>query len=149
MVTYYFKLIESQVPVIKGKNIIQDSNVGGTKNTYKIYLVRNICGIRLNKYIGTKSFLRPYKSMWDVKERRLPSIYWGNGPLLNLWLVLNTNYNNIKDMKVFVTENNTLKRTVEVFNIRFKSKDLTKNLKSNESFKQSKFYEDGRENIKK
>ena len=141
MVTYKFKLIESKVPKIKGKNIIADSNVGGTKNTYKIYRT-TLCLRGLlywDMYIGTKTFLRPYQKVWDKKEKRLHAPYWGKGPLLNLWLVLKNDYNNINDIEVFRVESDTTKHYTKVFNIDFLSQDLNLNLKSNQSFYQSKF----------
>jgi hypothetical protein len=136
MVTFKFKLIDSKVPVIKGKNIITDSNVGGTKNTYKIYEIRPYW---FNKYLGTKTFLRPYQTIWDKKGNRLHAPYWGKGPLLNLWLVLMNNYNDISDIEVFRVESNTTKHCTKVFDINFKSQLLNKNLKLNQSFYQSNF----------
>jgi hypothetical protein len=140
MVTYKFKLIDSKVPVIKGRNIITDSNVGGTKNTYQIYFVQKVLfGLKLHRYIGTKSFLRPYQSQWDKKNRRLRPNYWGKGPLLNLWLVLNNDYDNIKDVRAFLQPEDTTKHCVKILGREFLSQELTKNLNSNQTFYQSKF----------
>ena len=135
MVTYKFKFIDSKVPVIKGKNVITDSNVGGIKNTYNIYLVHWLWP----RYIGTKTFLRPYQSVWDAKKNRLPAPYWGKGPLLNLWLILSNDFNNIKDVKVLLPEGDTSHHCIKIYNIDFLSQLLNKNLKSNQSFYQSKF----------
>lgn len=135
MVTYKFKLIASQVPVVRGKKIITDSNVGGTKNVYKIYRCRWL----LNQYIGIKVFLRPYQSVWDKHENRLPAVYWGKGPLLNMWLVLSNNFTNISDVKVLLPDADTTKHCTKIFNVDFKSQELVKNLKLNQSFYQSKF----------
>lgn len=143
MVTYKFKLIDSKVPEIRGKNIITDSNVGGTKNTYKIYLVRPYW---FNKYIGTKSFLRPYQSVWNVKEHRLQPVYWGKGPLLNMWLLLSNNYDDFKKVRVLLPECDTTHHCTKIFNIDFKSQELVKNLKLNKSFYQSKFQKSWKKN---
>lgn len=141
--TYKFKLIDSKQPVIKGKNIITDSNVGGVKNTYKIFELRyfliNIEFLQYWKYIGTKSFLRPYQSIWDKDTHRLQPVYWGKGPLLNMWLVLSNDYDNIKHVKALLPEDDTRRHCTKIFNRDFKSHELVKNLKSNESFYQSKF----------
>ena len=136
MVTYKFKLIDSKVPVIRGKRIITDSNVGGIKNTYKIYFVRRYW---FDEYIGTKSFLRPYQTVWDAKKHRLPVVYWGKGPLLNMWLVLSNNFDDITKVKVLLPDGDTTHHCTKIFNTDFKSQDLVKNLKLNQSFYQSKF----------
>jgi hypothetical protein len=137
MVTYKFKLINSQVPVIKGKNIITDSNVGGIKNTYEIIRISGPFGI-LRKRIGTKTFLRPYQRVWDVKRHKLPAKYWGKGPFINMWLILNNDYNNIKEVKSFINLTDTMEYCTKILNVDFESRVLVKNLKLNESFKQSK-----------
>ena len=144
MVTYKFKLIDSKVPVIKGKNVITDSNVGGTKNTYKVYrtnyvlfpIIGYIC---VNRYVGKKTFLRPYQAIWDKKGNRLQAPYWGKGPLLNLWLVLSNNYKDISEIEVLRVECSTTKHCTKVCNIDFLSQELNINLKSNRSFYQSNF----------
>ena len=136
MVTYKFKLIDSKVPVIRGKRIITDSNVGGIKNTYKIYFVRRYW---FDEYIGTKSFLRPYQTVWDAKKHRLPVVYWGKGPLLNMWLVLSNNFDDITKVKVLLPDGDTTHHCTKIFNTDFKSQELVKNLKLNQSFYQSKF----------
>ena len=152
METYKFKLIDSKVPVVRGKNIITDSNVGGIKNTYKIYLVRRLT-IRLlwmtwrsksevlDKYVGTKTFWCPYKTAWDKKKHRVPAPYWGKGPLLNLWLALLNDYEDPSKVKILIREehDDTTTHYCNVFGIPFKSQDLKNNLKSNKSFYQSKF----------
>jgi hypothetical protein len=140
MVTYKFKLIDSQVPKIKGKNIITDSNVGGVKNKYNVYRVRRWLW---DKYLGTKTFWRPYQTMWDKKEHRVPPPYWGKGPLLNMWLVLSNDYPDPSKVKVLVTEGDKMHHCVKLFigksPVEFLSQDLNRNLKSNKSFYQSKF----------
>jgi hypothetical protein len=138
MVTYKFKLINSQVPVIKGKNIITDSNVGGIKNTYDIIRISGPFGILRNK-LGTKTFLRPYQNKWPVKWQKLPPRYWGKGPFINMWLLLSNDYDNIKNIKALMPETDTMGISTKILGIEFKSQILTKNLKSNQSFTQSKF----------
>lgn len=152
METYKFKLIDSQVPVIKGKKIITDANVGGTKNTYKIYLelrmvfdlkiplfgLRYIDPVYYNRYIGTKTFWRPYQENWNKKGNRLHAPYWGKGPLLNLWLVLSNDYADPSKVAVLLTESDTTKHCCTVLGIKFLSQELNKNLKLNQSFYQSK-----------
>jgi len=137
MVTYKYKLIDSKVPVMKGRNIITDSNVGGIKNTYKIYRLSGPFNL-FKKYIGTKTFLRPYKSVWDVKRHRLPVVYWGKGPLLNMWLILSNDYDNINDVKALLPDSDTMSICTKIFNADFESRVLVKNLKLNKSFTQSK-----------
>jgi hypothetical protein len=151
MVTYKFKLVNSIVPVIKGRNVITDSNVGGTKNTYEIRIVYRmnlefkVFGVPVvtpayySRKIGTRTFWRPYQSVWDKKKHRKPAPYWGKGPLLNMWLVLSNDYDRPQDVKVLMPEADTTSHTTEVCGIEFLSQELNNNLKSNSSFYQSKF----------
>jgi hypothetical protein len=149
MVTYKFKLIDSKVPVVRGKNIIIDSNVGGTKNTYKIYQVRwlkiewlgktwRIKSKLFDKYIGIKTFWRPYQKVWRKRTMRVPAPYWGKGPLMNLWLALLNDYEDPSKVRLLGGEN-TAQHCIKIFGIEFLSQELNKNLKSNISFYQSKF----------
>ena len=150
METYKFKLIDSQVPVIKGKKIITDANVGGTKNTYEIRIVYKIniawelFGIPIpqqvyhSRKLGTKTFWRPYQENWNKKGNRLHAPYWGKGPLLNLWLVLSNDYADPSKVAVLLTESDTTKHCCTVLGIKFLSQELNKNLKLNQSFYQSK-----------
>ena len=138
MVTYKFKLIDSKVPVIKGKNIIVDSNVGGQKNTYRIYRCTPWIWT-IHKYVGTKTFWRPYQTAWDKRKHRVPAPYWGKGPLLNLWLVLSNDYSDPSKVRILLQDDDTTKHTTSVCGIPFLSQELNKNLKLNQSFYQSKF----------
>jgi hypothetical protein len=147
MVTYKFKLIDSKVPVLKGKKIMIDSNVGGTKNTYKIYQMYWLklawLGFTFmwpiyNKYICKRTFWRPYQKEWDKRGHRVPPAYWGKGPLLNLWLVLSNDYEDPSKEVLLITESNTLSKYTEICGIEFLSQELNKNLKSNNTFYQSK-----------
>jgi hypothetical protein len=147
MVTYKFKLIDSKVPDIKGKNIIVDSNVGGQKNTYKIYritwielpLFGGVYKVSPKRLVGTKTFWRPYQTVWDKKKHRVPAPYWGKGPLLNLWLVLSNDYSDPSKVRILLQDDDTTKHTTSVCGIPFLSQELNKNLKLNQSFYQSKF----------
>jgi hypothetical protein len=150
MVTFKFELIDSQVPEVRGRNVITDSNVGGTKNTYRIskYYGKTPWWIKLlgltkryedDNYVGIKTFLRPYQSVWDKKSHRLPPVYWGKGPMLNMWLVLSNDYKNIKDIKALLPEADTTKHCTKIFGRDFLSHELAKNLKLNQSFYQSNF----------
>ena len=137
MVTYKFKLIDSKVPVVRGKNIITDANVGGTKNTYRIYLCTPWIWT-IHRLVGTKTFWRPYQENWNKKGNRLHAPYWGKGPLLNLWLVLSNDYADPSKVAVLLTESDTTKHCCTVLGIKFLSQELNKNLKLNQSFYQSK-----------
>jgi hypothetical protein len=142
MVTYKFKLIDSKVPVLRGKNIIVDSNVGGIKNIYKIYRVRPL----MDKLLCTRIFWRPWKSWWDVKKRRLPAPYWGkkDDPLLNMWLVLLNDYPDPSKVRSILQEADTSHHTTTICGIEFLSQELNRNLKLNKSFYQSNFKRDER-----
>ena len=151
MVTYKFELINSLVPVLKGRNIVTDSNVGGIKNTYRIRIVYKmnlefdffsipiVYPTYYSRLLGVKSFLKPYQSVWDKRKHRLPPTYWGKGPLLNLWLVLSNDYKDIKDIKALLPEGDTTHHCTKIFNVDFLSQTLAKNLKSSKTFYQSKF----------
>ena len=138
METYKFKLIDSKVPVVRGKNIITDSNVGGTKNIYKIYEVKSyICKwILIRKLVGKRIFWRPYHKSWGT---RVPAPYWGKGPLLNVWLVLFNDYDNPAKVPILIQESDTMHHCTAVCGIQFKSQELNRNLKLNQTFYQSKF----------
>lgn len=149
MATYKFKLIDSIVPKIRGGKIITDSNVGGTKNTYKVYRVKIRIGkyYLIRRYIGQKSFLRPYQSLWDVSHDRLPPVYWGKGPLLNLWIIINDEFGDpTKSSGLLGLYPSTRRYYINLFNIKFVSHELKNNLNSNQSFYQSNFIKNGNKN---
>lgn len=142
---YYFELTRSCVPIIKGGKLIKDSNVGGIKNSYKVYKISYITlfnkwNITLLKiYIGTCTFLRPYKSLWPKKIDRLPKIYWGKHPILvNMWLLLIKDYDKFdsptEKTSVLIYKDTTRSETIKVCYIPFESKLLKKNLQTNKSF---------------
>lgn len=137
---YDFKLINSCIPEIKSGELVKDSNVGGVKNSYKIYKIYYI--ILFNKYeiilrrrfIGNQAFLRPYKSIWNKRVNRLPKIYWGKDPLfINMWLVLTHDYN-ILSKKMLMYNDTTQSVLVKILNNHFESKLIKKSLKLNQSF---------------
>jgi hypothetical protein len=140
---YKFRLIQSFTPIIERNVIIKDSNVGGVKNTYKIYLIhqvqiKNIGSFILpfwKKYLGVKGFLRPYKKSWNKYVNRLPKNYWGDikSPLLNMWVVLAQDYHTLGN-RYKITSQTTQSYTVEVLGIIFKSTTLSKLLKLNRTF---------------
>jgi hypothetical protein len=141
MATYRFTLVKSIVPVVRGRNIITDSNVGGTKNTYKIYRCAQLVFLPnwlTDVYLGKKIFLRPYQYVWPKgREHRMHAAYWGKGPLLNMWLVLSNDYERYDDLKVLLPEADTKSHCTKIFGKDFLSQELVKNLKSNKSFYQS------------
>jgi hypothetical protein len=147
MVTYKFKLIDSKVPVMKGRSVVTDSNVGGQKNTYEIYLVRP--NWIWDKYIGLKTFWRPYQTVWDKKGHRVHAPYWGKGPLMNMWIVLSNDYADPSDQKALLQDDDTTKHVTLVYGTPFLSQILNNNLKSNKSFYQSKFENHGSKKQKK
>lgn len=138
---YDFKLINSCVPEIKSGELVKDSNVGGVKNSYKIYKVYyftlfNKYEIILSKrFIGSQAFLRPYKSIWNKRVNRLPKLYWGKDPLfINMWLVLTHDYNMLGNKRLLAYNDTTQSVSVKILNIHFESKLIKKSLKSNQSF---------------
>lgn len=139
---YKFVLIQSFAPTIEGNVIIKDSNVGGVKNTYKIYEIYQIYLLDyklfllpFRRYLGTKGFLRPYKKSYNKYINRLPKNYWGDlkSPLLNMWVILTEDYNTLSN-KYKIASKTTQSFKVEVFNIFFRSTTLSKHLKTNRTF---------------
>jgi hypothetical protein len=138
---YEFILIDSKSPKFKNRVLISDSNVGGIKNTYRIYRIKQICLFKkvfityYKKYLGTKAFLKPYKKLWNKRASRLPKVYWGKHLfLLNMWIVLSSDYDTLSNKKVIVPDGTTQSMNVKVFDVSFKSTDLSKNLKKNQTF---------------
>jgi len=142
---YYFELTKSYVPKVKGGVLIEDSNVGGIKNSYNIYSIIyirlfNKCEIPLYKrFLGTQAFLKPYKKLWPKKVNRLPKIYWGRHPIyINMWLLLIGDYDNLKQSiekkSVLAYSCTTQSAIVTIYQASFESKILKKHLESNKSF---------------
>ena len=142
---YYFELTQSCEPKIRGGVLIKDSNVGGTKNSYKIYKVFYIHLLNkyditlLKRFLGSRVFLRPYKKLWPKRINRLPKIYWGKHPIfINMWLLLAGDYDTIKrtigKTSVLAYDDTTQSEFINIFNIPFESKLLKKQLQSNKSF---------------
>lgn len=143
--TYYFELTKSCVPKVKGGKLIEDSNVGGIKNSYKIYKVfyitlstRYDIKLILRKVLlGNKAFLKPFKKEWKkLRMKRLPKVYWGTKKSLfiEMWCVLLNDYNTLSEKSVILYETDTQSELVKVFNISFKSTQLKTFLKSNKCF---------------
>lgn len=145
--TYYFELIETKVPIIRGDVLIKDSNVGGIKNSYNIHklhyvtLFKKYEIILKKRLIGSQAFLRPYKKLWPKKVIRLPKVYWGKHPfLINMWLCLLKDYNKLevttgKTSTLLGYSSTTQSATIYVHDISFESKLIKKCLQSNKSFR--------------
>lgn len=106
-----YKLLQADVPEIQNKKlVIKDVGVGGVKLRYKISTVKalvfNLFGkqkiipIFKLSYPSSeiKTFLRPYKDIWDTSRNKLPRCLWGNKnePLTNLWIELKLDYKSLK-----------------------------------------------------
>ena len=142
---YYFDLIQSCIPEMKGGVLIKDSNVGGTKNSYNVYKVYYLTLFKkyeillYKRFLGRQTFLRPYKKLWSKRVLRLPKLYWGKDPILiNMWLTLIGDYDKLKrtigKTSVLAYDSTTQSATINIFNIPFESKLIKKNLQSNKSF---------------
>lgn len=139
---YLFKIIDTYSPTKKDGEIKDDSNIGGIKNSYNIYLIKyvelfNKEFIFKRTFLGTSVFLLPLKTTWNKYIDRLPKIYWGKlkSPFINKWLVLTKDYNTLRDIRVLTYTSSTQSSIVKVFNISFESKLIKKALKRNQSFK--------------
>lgn len=104
-----YSLKQSDVPKIIKKTIVEDVNVGGIKLRYEVSTVialvfylfkkQKIVPLRtLPKTTIMRTFLNPYKSIWDVSRNKLPKCLWGNNqePLTKLWIELEVDYKDIK-----------------------------------------------------
>ena len=137
---YYFELLTNCSPIVKGGELIKDSNVGGIKNTYNVYKVYSIFTIILYKrHLGKAVLLRPYKSIWNKRMSRLPKIYWGKDPIfINMWLLLTKDYDRLSSLfgstSVLMYESTTQTKTISILNVQFESKLIKKFLKTNQSF---------------
>lgn len=140
MVKYTFKLTKSHVPGLAQQKE-QDNKYGGIRLTYNIYkdfyfhvkiplrshtFERDIAYIRLK--LGKKTFLRPYKRIWDKRKYRLPYVYWGKitNPLTRLWIVIPDNYP--LGMSKIIPEVSLIHQHVKLFGHNFKSKDISSQL---------------------
>ena len=115
---YQYKLIASFIPEILRNIIVKDVNVGGIKLSYEVSTVKALVFMFFNKqYIKpissrhnteTRHFLRPYKTFWDVADRKnwLPRCLWGkkSDPLTNLWVELELDYKDIDSGELIVKE---------------------------------------------
>lgn len=142
---YYFDLIQSCIPEMKGGVLIKDSNVGGTKNSYNVYKVYYVTLFKkyeillYKRFLGRQAFLRPYKKLWSKRVLRLPKLYWGKDPILiNMWLTLIGDYDKLKKTigktSVLAYDSTTQSAIINIFHIPFESKLIKKNLQSNKSF---------------
>jgi hypothetical protein len=132
MVKYIFKLNQKYEPDLtqtKEKDNIYDG-IRLIYTAYKIYYV-SLFGREIPLFLtilGKKTFLRPYKKVWDKRTYRLPYVYWGKKthPLTRLWVVIPNNYPLGKNR--IVPEVNLIHQHVKLFGHTFLSKDITKNL---------------------
>jgi hypothetical protein len=137
---YEFKLIQSYAPTMDGRIVVEDSNVGGIKNTYRISFIKYICIgkftiIFSRKVLGVKGFLKPYKKVWNKYTNRLKKPYWGkkNSPFTNLWIVLTSDYKTLGN-RFINSETTTQSFKVKVLGISFRSTTLGKNLNKCSNF---------------
>lgn len=130
MVKLKFKLKDKYVPDLTQKT--DEKQYGGIQLTYLIYKVyyfklfnREISWFR--KILGNKTFLRPYKKLWDKRMYRLPFVYWGkkSHPLTRLWIIPNQSSLGTKRI---VPEVSLQHQYVKLFGHNVKSKDITSNL---------------------
>lgn len=134
---YRYDLIQSDIPEIADKKVIvKDAYVGGIKLRYKVSTVKALVFNLFNKQKiiqlprlsfhksaeEIKTFLRPYKNIWDVSRNKLPKCLWGNPKevLTNLWIELELDYKDIKSGIILP------KKEIRDTNI---TKHLTKNKK--------------------
>lgn len=126
------------MPDLKKK---EDNQWGGIKLTYKIYKSFYVSILKrhfniFNLYLGTQSFLRPFKRNWDKKTYRLQRPYWGKvtHPLTRLWVVLyepnSVAVNTSNNKRKVIPKASLIHQHIELFNIKFQSKDLSKKLRS-------------------
>ena len=133
MAKYIFKLKKKYEPDLTQKNNKDNNNYGGIRLIYTIYKIyyitlfgREIPWFR--RYLGKKTFLRPYKKCWDKCRYRLPYAYWGKKthPLTRLWVVIPNNYT--FGISRIVPEASLIHTNVKLFNHTFKSKDICSQL---------------------
>lgn len=132
MVKFLFKLKERYEPDLTQK-ADKDNQYGGVRliyTIYKIYYV-SLLGREIPWFryaLGKKTFLRPYKKIWDKRTYRLPYVYWGKrtNPLTRLWVVIPNNYP--LGTKKIVPEVNLIHQHVKLFGYNFKSKEISSQL---------------------
>jgi len=138
---YKFVLIQSDSPIIKGNKIVIDSkNKKGIVNFYKVFFVKKITIFKLDivyfrYYMGTVRVWCPYKTFWNKNTNRVSKPYWGrkNSPLMNLWIVLNSNDSMLRNELIF-TKDSTQSVNVKILKMKFKSTTISKSFKKNQSF---------------
>lgn len=88
-----YVIISVDAPVIDGKKIIEDANMGGIKLTYEVSNDRTSLSQR-DKEIHI--YLKPYKNIWGSSKKDVEKGEWGNtnSPLSNVWLRIKKDYTN-------------------------------------------------------
>lgn len=132
MVKYTFELKEKYVPDLTQKTD-KDNVSHGIRLVYsisKIYSVSilNKEIILYRKRLGLKTFLRPYKKVWDKRTYRLPYVYWGKAshPLTRHWVVIPNDCP--LGNKRIIPETSFIHQKVKLFGHTFRSKDITSKL---------------------
>lgn len=114
-----------------------DNKYGGIQLTYLIskvyYFKLKIFKHKLEipwfiQILGKKTFLRPYKKLWDKRMYRLPFVYWGkkSHPLTRLWVVI-PNSSPLGINKI-IPELKLEHQYVKFLGYNIKSKDITSKL---------------------
>jgi len=140
MVKLKFKLKSKHVPDLTQRTD-EKKSYGGIQLIYRIYKIycfnvkvtlrghtfdKDI--IYFKRILGLKTFLRPYKKLWDKRMYRLPFVYWGkkSHPLTRLWVIIPNNFS--LGIKKIVPEISLQHQYVKLFGHNVKSKDITSNL---------------------
>ena len=130
MVKLKFKLTKEYRPDLTQK--IDDKQYGGIQLTYLIYKVYYFKLFKLEipwfiRILGNKTFLRPYKKLWDKRTYRLPFVYWGkkSHPLTRLWVI--PDHSSLGTNRI-VPEASLQHQYVKLFGHSIKSKDITTRL---------------------
>lgn len=101
-------LLKADIPTLVRGVVAKDVNVGGIKLQYEVSTIkacvfqflnkqRIICLTLFPKDKETRTFLNPYKELWDSNRNRLPKSLWGsnNDALTQLWIELESDYKNL------------------------------------------------------
>lgn len=112
-----YSLKKKDIPEIVKKTVVKDANVGGIKLQYEVSIVIALVFVLFNKQwiitlrslpntTETRTFLRPYKQMWDASRNRLPRCLWGKNddPLTNLWIELELDYVDINSGQILLKQ---------------------------------------------
>lgn len=86
-----YVLIDVKAPILKGKEILKDPDVGGLKLVYEVSNEKTTLSKKDNKCIV---YLKPYKENWGADKKDVKKGEWGNSssPLSNVWLEIKKDY---------------------------------------------------------